>query len=383
MSMQSDDEQDSPVHQQHRAPVPSRFNFDDAFSDTDDNDVSYEFTPEAIRAEFEKNVRQSKEEASWNVDHDLNELMSKIGYAETDASVSTFNIDSDDRDQLSPPTQQPPSPDSRTTSHPSISDGFDDVTSEFSIVNLQSPLTDADAPAVSANGDEERTDEEPESRFTEYPAVHIDLSQEHPVPTVVRISTPTLPEPHTEPVRSPSTPSLPHNEHEHGDPEPSPQASNVASSHPHTPQSGASFSSGSNPSLPLPTPSSSSHSHSASTFNPAGLSMASKHRSSKSAGPSMLDKVVSKTRPTFLPPKPKAEDKKHMADWEAMMKRSRAAGECRECRPLVPCVIVNQFSLLIFLVPFRSRIVCNDDDDMQRTNGVERYRNGALRGNDA
>ncbi|EPT01597.1 hypothetical protein FOMPIDRAFT_77813 [Fomitopsis schrenkii] len=46
-------------------------------------------------------------------------------------------------------------------------------------------------------------------------------------------------------------------------------------------------------------------------------------------GPSMLDKVISKTRPTFLPPKPRAEDRKHMADWEQMMKRSRAAEEKR------------------------------------------------------
>lgn len=51
------------------------------------------------------------------------------------------------------------------------------------------------------------------------------------------------------------------------------------------------------------------------------------HRPSKSVGPSALDKVISKTRPTFLPPKPKVEDLRHMADWETMMKQSRAVGE--------------------------------------------------------
>jgi len=51
------------------------------------------------------------------------------------------------------------------------------------------------------------------------------------------------------------------------------------------------------------------------------------HRPSKSVGPSALDKVISKTRPTFLPPKPKVEDLRHMADWEIMMKQSRAVGE--------------------------------------------------------
>ena len=53
------------------------------------------------------------------------------------------------------------------------------------------------------------------------------------------------------------------------------------------------------------------------------------HRPSRSAGPSTLDKVISKTRPSFLPPKPKTEDLKHMADWETMMKQSRAIGESR------------------------------------------------------
>jgi len=40
----------------------------------------------------------------------------------------------------------------------------------------------------------------------------------------------------------------------------------------------------------------------------------------------MLEKVVSRTRPPFLPPKSRDEDKKHLADWENMMKQSRAAG---------------------------------------------------------
>lgn len=50
------------------------------------------------------------------------------------------------------------------------------------------------------------------------------------------------------------------------------------------------------------------------------------HRPTKSSGPSALEKVISKTRPSFLPPKAKFEDNKHLADWEAMMKQSREAG---------------------------------------------------------
>lgn len=51
------------------------------------------------------------------------------------------------------------------------------------------------------------------------------------------------------------------------------------------------------------------------------------NRPHRSNGPSAFEKVRSKTRPTFLPPKSKEEDEKHMADWQQMMKQSRALGE--------------------------------------------------------
>lgn len=47
----------------------------------------------------------------------------------------------------------------------------------------------------------------------------------------------------------------------------------------------------------------------------------------KSIGPSVLQKVISKTRPTHLPPKPLEEDAKHQKDWEEMMRLSREAGK--------------------------------------------------------
>lgn len=49
-------------------------------------------------------------------------------------------------------------------------------------------------------------------------------------------------------------------------------------------------------------------------------------RKSKSSGPSALQKVISRTRPTHLPPKPLEEDVKHQKDWEEMMRLSREAG---------------------------------------------------------
>ncbi|KAJ2988604.1 hypothetical protein NUW54_g9067 [Trametes sanguinea] len=50
----------------------------------------------------------------------------------------------------------------------------------------------------------------------------------------------------------------------------------------------------------------------------------------------MLDKVISKTRPPHLPPKPRTEDRKHLHDWEEMMKKSRAAGDFRH-GVILPC----------------------------------------------
>lgn len=60
------------------------------------------------------------------------------------------------------------------------------------------------------------------------------------------------------------------------------------------------------------------------------------HRSTRSAqGPSIFEQVVSKTRPSFLPPKPKKEDVKHMHDWETMMRQSRAAGQSTAISALI------------------------------------------------
>ncbi|KAJ7235867.1 rab-GTPase-TBC domain-containing protein [Mycena haematopus] len=47
------------------------------------------------------------------------------------------------------------------------------------------------------------------------------------------------------------------------------------------------------------------------------------HRPTRSSGPSALEKVRSRTRPSFLPPKSREEDDKHLSEWESMMKQSR------------------------------------------------------------
>jgi hypothetical protein len=62
---------------------------------------------------------------------------------------------------------------------------------------------------------------------------------------------------------------------------------------------------------------------------PPSPTFTSAHRPSQKrphAGPSMLESVLSKTRPKYLPPKSKEEDEKHLRDWQEMMKQSRVAG---------------------------------------------------------
>lgn len=79
------------------------------------------------------------------------------------------------------------------------------------------------------------------------------------------------------------------------------------------------------PSDPLPSTSSSPPSKPAA-LPPSQSDKKFVYRPQRATGPSMLEKVRSKTRPSFLPPKPKQEDNKHLADWQQMMKQSRAAG---------------------------------------------------------
>lgn len=315
MSHTSDDEQDSPIsyHPKSRSTSSNVIsNFDDAFSDNDENDVSFEFSPATFRAEIAKNLSNASGEVAWNPDDDLGNLAAKIGFADPELSTPTFIVGSRETDdeQLSPPTQQPSSSGSQSPSFLRQAESFDDIslTSDFSSVSLSSPHPDS--PHEEEEREEREHEEEQDSQAHSYPAVQIDASEDHPEPTVVRVETPTV-----DTMRSRSL-SIPSHDGSPAHPTDVPL--------PATPQSANSVSSSS--SLPMtattPTPTS-SHIRQASASNPSFP----KHRTTRSVGPSMLDKVVSKTRPTYLPPKPRTEDRKHMADWESMMKHSRVAGE--------------------------------------------------------
>lgn len=280
----------------------SRFNLDDAFTDGDDNDESFDFSPAAIRQEMAKNLNYDQ----WDTVADLDGIAGKIGYSvDTDASVSTFDIDASLHEvPISPPTQQPPSPESQNLSHTSFSGSLNDsqLAGEFTSVSL-SDHNSALAPPEPDTPAEIPVEQD---QFAEYPTVQIDVSAEHPVAEVI---SPTSggnsvyyaadgPQPGEEPIN-------------HELPAPSPTSSST-----HRSES----------SLPIPT-SSSLPTPTSTHSNASTASVVTRHRPTKSLGPSALDKVISKTRPHFLPPKSRKEDRKHMADWEAMMKQSRAAGE--------------------------------------------------------
>lgn len=299
----SEDERNVVYHNGSSKPLgQNRFTLDDAFADSDDNeDVSFEFSPAAIRQEMAKNMK-----GHWGADQDLNGVAAKIGYAgDPDASVSTFDINGSVHGEpisLSPPQQPPPLPITPQLSR-SESDSFHDIqlTSGFSSISL----SDHPSPPEPRHDTPEYPYHEPSPEpVSMYAAVQIDVSQDHPEPQVVTIDTNPTTEPST--ATSDHFPKIP-------------SSSSIVQS----PRSSVST-----PSLPM-TASTSATTPTTAQSNASTVSAGSRHRSTRSMGPSALDKVLSKTRPKHLPPKDKREDSKHMADWEVMMKKSRAAGMFR------------------------------------------------------
>ncbi|CDO73071.1 hypothetical protein BN946_scf185007.g125 [Trametes cinnabarina] len=276
---------------------PPSFMLDDAFSDNEDIDVP-EFSPAAIREELAKNLNGAD---NWHVgDTSIEDLTTKMGFSvDPDASVSTFDIDAEHA-SLPSVSQSPSSPriQSQSSSH---QDSLYEVplSSELS----QVCLSDHQSPPPPQHGG-------PEEIPSEYPTVQIDLSAPEVIAKEVH--------PDRVPLDSPAPMSNPQYaaSHEEFHPKSVPSPLKVP------PANAGAASTSSLPlssSTSLPTPTSSKLSE--------PLTPTIRHRPTRSAGPSMLDKVVSKTRPPHLPPKPRTEDRKHLHDWEEMMKRSRAAGE--------------------------------------------------------
>ncbi|KAG2368869.1 rab-GTPase-TBC domain-containing protein [Suillus spraguei] len=262
----------------------ARFNLDDAFSDGDGEDADYdlEFSSAAIRKHLAENP-------SWvgnDIREDDGETENSSAY-DHDTSISTFYLDggsnsySESRSSSSPPPLTAVQPDER------------EVTQDFSDITL-SEEPSANGHSTSHEDTQEGDGSPPWD--TSYPAVHIDVSRSPPSRVMVNGGT--------------ETNGKDHQEHEVVHP-----VSNASSSHLPAP---------SHDILPLP-PSPSSPLPNSPTA-PAAISS---RRQTYSAGPSAFQRVMSQTRPHFLPPKNRQEDQKHMADWQAMMKQSRVAEEKR------------------------------------------------------
>ncbi|KAG1795734.1 rab-GTPase-TBC domain-containing protein [Suillus plorans] len=270
----------------------ARFDLDDAFSDGEDADYNLEFSSAAIRKHLAENP-------SWAGNHDRElEDDGETEYnsaRDHDTSISTFCLDGSSNsysETRSPSSSPPPLNAEEQPDEQQVPQDFSDITlSEEPNANGHSTShedtqeEDASAPR----------DTSP-SRDTSYPVVHIDVSRSPPSRVMMSTGAESNGEDHQEdetvyPVSNVSSSYLPPPSHDI----------------PPLPPS---------PSSPLPK-------------SPTTPIVTSQRRQTYSAGPSAFQKVMSKTRPHFLPPKNRQEDQKHMADWQAMMKQSRAAEEKR------------------------------------------------------
>ncbi|KAJ7161433.1 rab-GTPase-TBC domain-containing protein [Mycena crocata] len=250
---------------------------DDAFGEDDlETDYNYKFSPDAIRQDIA---------LSW-ADTDTPESVTSTSERAhspgVDESVSTLDMNGTGP---SSPSFSPPMPAA-------------DEDGSFSQISLSEPVP------------EEPSGDAPVST---YPNVVIDVSQSprHRV-TVSLTSEPELEvRPSVSSDYSHSRSTSAQSSHSVPTPEGS-SSSNAASSSQSIPPSPPPIPPIPSPSIPDPLP----------YKNPS-------HRPTRSTGPSALEKVRSKTRPSFLPPKSRQEDDKHLNEWESMMKLSRATAEKR------------------------------------------------------
>jgi TBC1 domain family member 14 len=276
----SDDETTIAPQRAKKHPKNASFDLDDAFSDgDDDHDPDFVLSSAAIREELARN--QSLQEAENGVDAEVEDTTpASNGRSEggaMDNSVSTIDIGG-------PALGFPPSP-AGSSLHRTPEES--EYSNDFSQVSL-SEHTPPD------HDDKLNTEESD----IPYPMVHIDASKS----PSSRVELAHSSVPSDAQIDSPSQDS-PSQDQDPRDLQP-PHSAPASSSQHDIPPAILSV-----PKVPIP------------------RRLTTGHRPTRSVGPSALEKVVSKTRPAYLPPKTKLEDNKHMADWERMMKQSRAAGE--------------------------------------------------------
>ncbi|KAJ7808258.1 rab-GTPase-TBC domain-containing protein [Mycena olivaceomarginata] len=253
------------------SPPPS-LDLDDAFADGEDDEADYKFSTDAIRQDI------ARHELSW-ADTEASVDSERGRSFELDESVSTLDMNDSALDE-------------------------DEMAGQFSQISLSESGPDEPSDDLAIPNGEESTVSTPHP----YPNVIIDVSKS---PTHrVTMSWNSKRE-----GRSSRTSDE------------SPGRASIQSSH-----SEAAASPPPNNSVSLPDAASSSQSIPPSSTPPVPVPLPSKnptHRPTRSSGPSALEKVMSRTRPSFLPPKSRQEDNKHLDEWESMMKQSRATAEKR------------------------------------------------------
>lgn len=288
------------IIQEHLEKAPATttsFSFDDAFSDADDSDPNYAFSPVVIRADLARAVSYSQEDkeqgGTEESSGDTRDPLPGLSVFVFGFPLPLHIPNRLCRDTLSP-----------TLDANNLDTKFDSVSLSESPVEKLSQAQDhhydvQHKPEVTDEVHEQRHARNDSTSETQHRAVDAEVS--HSDPTALDATQESPP------------PSPPQSE--------LPPDTSASEGEPETPPGQTSHErSASTPSLRLQPvgsrPTSSSSSPASST----------NHKPTRSVGPSVFERVVSKTRPSFLPPKSRDEDQKHLADWERMMKRSRAAG---------------------------------------------------------
>jgi len=293
---------------------------DDAFADDEEDINSPAFTREVVRKELERHLPPPIE-ASWEEASEHNtDSTTGAFFHEANESVSTLDINGNgnglpynrEGEWVSPTLESPPS--AHFSSIP-ISSDKTEVHSD-----REDSVTRPDSPNGAISNPESEQEQEQEVEIHPYPAVVIDAPSHR-----VTLTSEMKPRRASEDIQS-LTPRVDAN---------GPLSAGAAS-----PASFAAAQSASMPSVVVSIPGPSTNLNNGQTFSPSSsvpnstpgnllYEKPKTHKASRSgAGPSMFEKVRSKTRPVFLPPKSRQEDDKHMADWQQMMKQSRLAGKC-------------------------------------------------------
>jgi hypothetical protein len=293
------------IIQEHLEKTPAAtasFSFDDAFSDAEDRDANYAFSSVVIRADLARVVSYSQEDKEQDGAEESSSADATVDTREPLPGLSVFVFGF-------PVILRIPNQPCRGTLGPTLD--ANNLDTKFDSVSL------SESPAEKlSHAEDHHYDVQEKSEVADEVRVQRHTSNDSTSETQHRAA--DAEDSHSDPTALDATqesppPSPPQSE--------LPPDTSASEDEPETPPGQTTYErSASTPPLHLPPVS--SRPVSSSSSPPSSIS----HKPTRSVGPSVFERVVSKTRPPFLPPKSRGEDEKHLADWERMMRRSRAAG---------------------------------------------------------